>query len=37
LMSGLVQQCRHESDASVRIVGAEDCLVSSLSAHWRSI
>ncbi len=34
LMSGLVQQYRHESEC-IRIVDAEVCLVASLSAHWR--
>jgi hypothetical protein len=34
LMSGLVRKYRHESEC-IRIVDAADCLVSSLSAHWR--
>jgi hypothetical protein len=34
LMSGLVRKYRHESEC-IRIVGVADCLVSSLSAHWR--
>jgi hypothetical protein len=34
LMSGLVQQYRHESEC-IRIVDAGVCFVASLSAHWR--
>lgn len=34
LMSGVVQQYRHESEC-IRVVYTEDCLVASLSAHWR--